>query len=223
MIMKSDETKKVLVVVGDPHTRQWLTGWFQDNGFDPFEINDVDSVSTHLCEKTRLVILDINGADAPAAGLIKIVRSVEANLPIMLVAASDSKDRAVQSLQIGATDYLLKPVGGAELSVKVDRALKERQLHQELIALRATKSSNPILGEISNVAKQEVKTLHSIEREAILRALDGFGGARGKTAKALGISVRTLQRKIKEYGYTNGGEKPSGSFSGANSGNALHN
>ena len=222
MIMKSDETKKVLIVVDDPQTRQWLTDWFQDNGFDPLEIKDVDSVNTQICEKTQLVISDIHAAGSDTARLIQIVRSAAANPPIILLTASDSIDSAVQCLKNGATDFVLKPVGAAELSVKVERALKERQLHQELAMLRAAKSSNPIVGEMANV-QQEVKTLQRIEREAILEALDGFGGARGKTAKALGISVRTLQRKIKEYGYTNGGEKPASSFSGVNQRNALHN
>ena len=222
MIMKSDETKKVLVVIDDPQTRQWLSGWFQDNGFDPLEIKDVGSVSTQLCESTRLVISDTSAADSGATRLIQVVRAAEANPPIILVTASDSKDRAVHCLQRGATDFLLKPVSGAELSVKVGRALKERKLQQELTAIRAAKSSNSIVAEMSN-AKQEVKTLQSIEREAILEALDGFGGARGKTAKALGISVRTLQRKIKEYGYTSSREKTTNSFSGVDRGNALHN
>ena len=222
MIMKSDETKNVLVVVDDPQTRQWLSGWFQDNGFDPLEIKENDSVSTQLCENTHLVISDTKTADSGATRLIQVVRSAKANPPIILVTASDSIDSAVHCLQRGATDFLLKPVSGAELSVKVSRALKERKLQQELLALRAAKSSNPIVAEMSN-AIPEVKTLQRIEREAILEALDKFGGARGKTAKALGISVRTLQRKIKEYGYTASREKTTSSFSEENRRNALHN
>jgi DNA-binding NtrC family response regulator len=43
-------------------------------------------------------------------------------------------------------------------------------------------------------------TLQELEREAIRRTLDSTGGHRAETADRLGISVRTLQRKIKEYG-----------------------
>jgi transcriptional regulator with PAS, ATPase and Fis domain len=42
-------------------------------------------------------------------------------------------------------------------------------------------------------------TLAELEREAIRRALEETGGHRASTAEALGISVRTLQRKIQEY------------------------
>jgi DNA-binding NtrC family response regulator len=41
--------------------------------------------------------------------------------------------------------------------------------------------------------------LQEIERQAILRALERFGGNRSAAADALGISRRTLQRKLKEY------------------------
>jgi DNA-binding NtrC family response regulator len=42
-------------------------------------------------------------------------------------------------------------------------------------------------------------TLVDLEREAIRRALEQTGGHRAETAKRLGLSVRTLQRKINEY------------------------
>jgi DNA-binding NtrC family response regulator len=43
-------------------------------------------------------------------------------------------------------------------------------------------------------------TLSELEREAIRRGLEEHNGHRARTAEALGISVRTLQRKIQEYG-----------------------
>jgi DNA-binding NtrC family response regulator len=43
-------------------------------------------------------------------------------------------------------------------------------------------------------------TMTQIEKEAIAQALDAAGGNRREVSRILGISVRTLQRKIKEYG-----------------------
>jgi DNA-binding NtrC family response regulator len=42
-------------------------------------------------------------------------------------------------------------------------------------------------------------TMDAIERRAILEALDRTGGNRTQAAEALGIGLRTLQRKLKEY------------------------
>lgn len=49
------------------------------------------------------------------------------------------------------------------------------------------------------VALAGEKTLADIEREAIVSTLQRFGGHRAKTAKALGIGVRTLGLKLKKW------------------------
>ena len=43
------------------------------------------------------------------------------------------------------------------------------------------------------------RTMEEIEKEAILRTLDEAGGNRTEAARRLGIGLRTLQRKLKEY------------------------
>ena len=44
------------------------------------------------------------------------------------------------------------------------------------------------------------RTMQEIERDAILRALQETGGNRTRAAEILGIGLRTLQRKLREYG-----------------------
>ncbi|MBX7169201.1 MAG: sigma-54 dependent transcriptional regulator [Pirellulales bacterium] len=44
-------------------------------------------------------------------------------------------------------------------------------------------------------------SLHEMERKLIESTLERFGGHREKTAKALGIGIRTLSGKLKTYGY----------------------
>jgi two-component system response regulator HydG len=45
-------------------------------------------------------------------------------------------------------------------------------------------------------------TLRDLERDAIMRILQEIGGNRTRTATILGITRKTLQNKIKEYGIT---------------------
>jgi two-component system response regulator HydG len=44
------------------------------------------------------------------------------------------------------------------------------------------------------------RSLKEVERDMILRTLEDTGGNRTRTAEILGISRRTLQLKLKEYG-----------------------
>jgi len=45
-------------------------------------------------------------------------------------------------------------------------------------------------------------TLEEMEKQAIVQALKGAGGNRTRAAEQLGISRRTLHRKIAEYGFS---------------------
>jgi transcriptional regulator with PAS, ATPase and Fis domain len=53
--------------------------------------------------------------------------------------------------------------------------------------------------EVQEASSEEHRDLNSIEREAIQEALAATKGNRRKAAKRLGISERTLYRRLKEY------------------------
>ena len=76
----------------------------------------------------------------------------------------------------------------------VHRALIERveQLTRELEGLRSR-------GPESALACDGETTLQTIERRTVLATLDRFGGHRDRTAKALGIGVRTLGMKLRQW------------------------
>jgi DNA-binding NtrC family response regulator len=52
-------------------------------------------------------------------------------------------------------------------------------------------------------SRRELSTLQSLERRAILQALEATGGDRVRAAKLLGIGKTTIYRKLKEYGLEN--------------------
>ncbi|MFA6618363.1 MAG: sigma-54 dependent transcriptional regulator [Candidatus Neomarinimicrobiota bacterium] len=54
--------------------------------------------------------------------------------------------------------------------------------------------------EIQAEVNQKERTMQEIERDTIEQTLDKFYGSKRKTAQALGMSERTLYRKINEYG-----------------------
>jgi len=58
-----------------------------------------------------------------------------------------------------------------------------------------------------------VRPMTDLERDAIVGALSAFGGVKKQAAKALGIGIRTLYRKMKEYGIAEAG-KPAGGPTG---------
>jgi DNA-binding NtrC family response regulator len=59
----------------------------------------------------------------------------------------------------------------------------------------------------SNVDIPAGTTLESLERAAVEQALADCNGNRTRAARSLGISVRTLQRKLKQWGHSETAEQ----------------
>jgi DNA-binding NtrC family response regulator len=51
-------------------------------------------------------------------------------------------------------------------------------------------------------APDELPSMAALEKQAILQALERTGGNRSKASQILGIGLRTLQKKLKDYGMT---------------------
>jgi two-component system NtrC family response regulator/two-component system response regulator HydG len=64
--------------------------------------------------------------------------------------------------------------------------------------VRESATVSPAGGPVQSAAG-EPRTMADIERQAILETLQRTGGHRAKAADLLGIGLRTLQRKLKEY------------------------
>lgn len=62
----------------------------------------------------------------------------------------------------------------------------------------AEAQDQPVSGAFADMVRPDI-TLEELERDAIVRTLERFGGHRQKTAKSLGIGVRTLGLKLKKW------------------------
>ena len=103
-----------------------------------------------------------------------------------------------------AMDFLIRypwPGNVRELENVIERAVIMNR--EDIVALEHFPDT--LKGHINNrQAKEPVLTtgrsLKEVEREMILKTLDDMGGNRTRTAEILGISRRTLQLKLKDYG-----------------------
>jgi transcriptional regulator with GAF, ATPase, and Fis domain len=93
-----------------------------------------------------------------------------------------------------------------ELENAVERAviLSERGKHIEadLLGLKSdsVKSYNDT-GSDGSTSDVELESMEEVEKRHIKNILDACGGNRSNAAKKLGLNVRTLRNKIKQYGF----------------------
>jgi len=83
-----------------------------------------------------LVLMDLNMPDMHGLKVLKKIRPIHPHLPVIVVTANDAIDTAVEAMQAGAQDFLVKPVEPQRLHVSVANALKNYRLTEELSRLQ---------------------------------------------------------------------------------------
>ena len=85
------------------------------NGTDAyglFENNDID-----------FIITDINMPKMDGLELIRKIRQIDVNIPIIVLSAYSDKDKLMQAMKLNLVDYLVKPVSRLNLKQAIDNAL----------------------------------------------------------------------------------------------------
>ena len=83
------------------------------------------------------VILDIMLPETSGLELFSSIREVDARLPVVFITAAADSETAIDAMQLGAFDYISKPLDVAHLRAVADRAIKTRQLMSVPVALGA--------------------------------------------------------------------------------------
>lgn len=87
-------------------------------------------------DSVQLVVCDLRMPDMDGLELLREARRLELDLSIVLVTGFGSIENAVQAMQVGADDYLTKPVDLYELRKRVRNLLDNRRLREEVTELR---------------------------------------------------------------------------------------
>ena len=99
-------------------------------------------------EAPDLVISDLRMAGMSGHGLQAELKRVAPDLPVIIITAFGSIQNAVESMKLGAFDYITKPFSNSELLLIVSRALENRDLRDEVKRLRIEMARNHGLNNI---------------------------------------------------------------------------
>jgi len=128
--------------------------------------------------------------------LIKQWKSRNGHAPILALTDGSDVNAAIEAMREGAADCLVKPIDQDDLR---SAALRLVEVHSNSDSMHG----NDHVGTGGRKAHIEIPpgtSLEDLERAAVEQALVQHHGNRTHAAKTLGISVRTLQRKLKAWG-----------------------
>lgn len=147
-------------------------------------------------ESIALVFLDIKMPDMDGMQILRKMKEYDENLAVIIATATNCTKKAVQSMQLGACNYITKPFDLDEVVTVAEKAMEQAALINEVTYLRSQRESarfDNIIGKskkmrevyriIEKVTKNDATMLICGEsgtgKELIARALH-FSGLRSK-------------------------------------------
>jgi two-component system response regulator AtoC len=102
----------VLVVSDDVGARGYLEMALGCEGFGVEEIEDSQEALQYLRNgvPTCAVLLDISSAENDGLQVLRAIRRIERNLPVVVLSSNVSSGVVVESMRAGASDFLPKPI-----------------------------------------------------------------------------------------------------------------
>ena len=130
----------LLIIDDDEVVRARLAAYLEARGFRILQSSGGKQALSLLDSgKPDLLLCDLRMPDMSGLDLIRQLRSQGADTPVILLSGSGSTTDAVQSLRLGAADYLIKPIDDlAVLEHSVGRVLEESALRLENRRYRET-------------------------------------------------------------------------------------
>lgn len=166
-------------------------------------------------ERPQLVILDVMLPGIDGTELLKKIRASTKfrDLPVIMATAKGAEYDIIQSLDLGADDYIVKPFGVMELISRIKAVLRRYQPAQSEnvlkmggIVLHLDERTLTIDGERAQVTYKEFELLRlfmshpgiAFTRDELFSNVWGMNYA-GET-RTVDMHIRTLRQKLGKYG-----------------------
>ena len=125
--MATNVGAKILVIDDDPNICEAIRVYLVSEGYDVITANDgYEGVASFKTYNPDLVLLDIMMPKKDGWQVCREIREVSAK-PIIMVTAKGEVFDKVLGLELGADDFMVKPIDMKELSVRIKAVLRRCQ------------------------------------------------------------------------------------------------
>jgi DNA-binding response OmpR family regulator len=117
----------ILLADDDLHLATFLSKSLESEGHSVHTALDEDSVLSELQRQSyKLIILDLNFGQTDGLKLLERLRSEGLETPVMVLSARNRVSDRIQSLNLGADDYITKPFSFQELAARANALLRRK-------------------------------------------------------------------------------------------------
>ena len=137
--MKARNKARILVVDDDAGVGDYLVEMLGEEGYlTESETSPRAALARIAATEYDLVVCDVEMPELRGTELMTAIHARRPGQLVLLITAFGSIDLAVQAMRAGACDFITKPFHSELLVLGIERALRERQMHKEIVRLRDT-------------------------------------------------------------------------------------
>ncbi len=120
---------QVLVVDDELYIQEILRSTLEDAGFDCTTVGSADAALAALAARNfDIAFSDIRMPGKQGTELLQEIRATYPEVIVIMVTAVDSANVAIESMRMGAYDYIIKPFNLDQVVIAANRALDKRRL-----------------------------------------------------------------------------------------------
>jgi CheY-like chemotaxis protein len=119
-ILIVDDETSMCTVLSNLLERHAYTTLTAENGKQAIEVIKRNQV--------KLVLLDVHLPDIDGVEVLRKIKKIDKNIPVIMCSGFDDVDFAVESMKFGAFDYVRKPFDNEEVIDKIEKALRKGKI-----------------------------------------------------------------------------------------------
>jgi DNA-binding NtrC family response regulator len=136
-------SSSILVVEDEKTALHSLSSLLADEGYTVLQADRGEQgLRLAMREEPDLILLDIRLPDLDGLSLLERLRADHSDAAVIIMTADTTSSNAIRATQLGAFDYVSKPINDDHLLVQIRRALEYRKLEREVRSLRSTPENN---------------------------------------------------------------------------------
>ena len=209
----AESGRKVLIVDPDAPTRRDVRAACEQDGYQVIEA-DGGAEALRQLEQARpnVVLLEVTLPDGAGFDFCRELRKVDAAVPVIMMSSRSDEIDVVVALEIGADDYVTKPLRLRELAARVAAHLRRSRM-ESAEAMRTRLEFRELVIDVNErriyKAGEEVELTHTefdlltflasnagkvLSREKILNSIWGYEYP--IETRVIDVHIRNLRRKI---------------------------
>jgi DNA-binding response OmpR family regulator len=213
MISATESGRKVLIVDGDATTRREFRAACAQDGYQVLEAeNGADGLRELVAGRPSLVLLEVALPDGSGFDICRELRKADAAVPVIMMSTRSDEIDVVVALEIGADDYVTKPLRMRELVARMAAHLRRNRL-ESVETTRSRLEFRELVIDVNErrvyKSSQEVELTHTefdlltflasnagkvLSREKILNSIWGYEYP--IETRVIDVHIRNLRRKI---------------------------